>query len=582
MLKGSAMSSPHPDRPPPVPTRPWPLLSSLSGYKGRNVAPDVMAGLTLAAVAIPEQMATARLAGLTPEIGFLAFIAGALGFALFGANRFLSVGADSTIAPIFAAGLVASVAAGAADYAALAETLALAVGVILVVAGLLRLGWVADLLSVPVTTGFLAGISVHIIVSQLPTLLGVPPPAGSLLRRMATLALGLGQTNAYDAVLGIAVFALTVGAERLSARIPGALIGLVTATALVLLGGLESRGVAVLGAVPSAWLHLVLPAAAPATWLRVLPLALVVAVVVMLQTAATTRAFPSDPGQAPAVDRDFLGVGASNLLAGLFGAFPVDASPPRTAIVAETGGRSQLAGLLAAAMVLGLLAFGTELLAHIPQAALAGVLLFIALRIFRLRRMIEVYRRTGAEFALILATLAAIVVLPIETGIGIGIVLSLTHGMWTMTRAQPVEFERVPGTSIWWAPTPHAKGETEPSALVIAFQAPLSFLNAYSFQHGVLELIAHRAKRPDLVVLEASSIIAIDFTAAEVVAAIIRQCRSAGVVLAVARLESVRAQAAFRQFGLLDLLGADHLFLSVEDAVRALARPGSTPSGSLG
>ncbi len=566
------MSSPLPDRSAPAPMRPWPLLSSLSGYTARSVTPDLMAGVTLVAIAIPEQMATARLAGLAPEIGFFAFIAGAVGFALFGANRFLSVGADSTIAPIFAANLIASAVAGTAGYAALAATLALSVGLILIVAGLLRLGWVADLLSVPVTTGFLAGISVHIIVSQVPTLLGLAPPEGSLLRRMATLALGLGQTNPYDAALGLAVFGLTVGAERLSARIPGALIGLVAATAAVLVGGLESHGVAVLGPVPGAWPPLGLPDAAPATWLRVLPLALVVAVVVMLQTAATTRAFPSEPGQAPAVDRDFLGVGASNILAGLFGAFPVDASPPRTAIVAETGGRSQLAGLLAAAIVLGLVTFGTGLLAHIPQAALAGVLLFIALRIFRVPRMIEVYRRTGAEFALILATLAAIVVLPIETGIGIGIVLSLTHGMWTMTRAQPVEFERVPGTSIWWAPTPQSKGETEPSVLVIAFQAPLSFLNAYSFEHGVLELIARRAKRPNLVVLEASSIIAIDFTAAELVAGIIRHCRSAGVVLAVARLESVRAQAAFREFGLLDLLGADRLFLSVEDAVRALAR----------
>src|SRR3954471_5695927 len=177
--------------------RPWPLLRSLQGWQVRALPADLAAGLTLAAIAIPEQMATARLGGFTPETGFYAFIAGSLGFALFGANRFLSCGADSTITPIFAGGLALLAASGSPEYAGIAAALALLVGLMLVLAGGFRLGGIANLLSVPVTVGFLAGIAVHIIVSQLPGVLGLPSPSGPTLARIATLAGELAKANAY-------------------------------------------------------------------------------------------------------------------------------------------------------------------------------------------------------------------------------------------------------------------------------------------------------------------------------------------------------------------------------------------------
>jgi MFS superfamily sulfate permease-like transporter len=551
-------------------TRPW-LFASLSGYAMHDLGRDVAAGLTLAAIAIPEQMATARLGGLPAEIGFLAFIAGAVAFAVLGASRFLSVGADSTITPIFAGSLVAWAAVGSPDYAGMAAALALGVGIILVVGGVFRLGWIADLLSVPVMTGFLAGISVHIVVSQLPGVLGLSPSGGNLIQQIAGIAAKLGETNLYSLALGLVALGATLLSERISARLPGALIALMLATGAVLVLGLEGRGVTVLGAIPGTLPHLALPMVAPDNLLHLVPLALTIALVIMLQTAATTRSFVAAPGEAPSVDRDFIGVGAGSILAGLFGAFPVNSSPPRTAIVAETGGRSQIAGLVAAAIVLVLAAVGGNLLAHIPHAALAGVLLFIASRIFRVQVMATVYRRTWAEFALILLTMIAIIVLPIETGVVTGIVLSLMHGMWTTTRAHPIEFEKVPGTSIWWAPSAKHKGEIHPGVAVVAFQAPLSFLNAYAFKQGVIDLYERRAEPARLVILEASSIIAIDYTASEILAEVIRHARDAGVTFAIARLESVRAQEALERFGITELLGEDHFFHSVDEAIRALA-----------
>src|SRR6266702_1566412 len=356
----------------PISDKPWLLFTSLRAYRAGDVPADLIAGLTLAAIAIPEQMATARLGGFAPQIGFFAFIAGSIGFAMLGANRFLSCGADSTITPIFAGGLALLAASSSPDYQALAVALALMVGLMLIAGGLFRLGGIANLLSVPVTVGFLAGISVHILVSQLPVVLGLPSPSGPTLARIAALAQHLSEANIFTVAIRFGV--LSVVAASAAAR--------------------ERKGVDVVGAVPASLPVPSFPEISAERWARLVPLSLLITVVVMVQTAATTRSFPSDPDQPADVDRDFLGAGAGCVLAGLFGAFPVNASPPRTGIVSETGGRSQLSGLFAGTIVLALLAFGAALLGHVPEAALGGVLLFVAMRIIRLKLIVTIYRQS--------------------------------------------------------------------------------------------------------------------------------------------------------------------------------------------
>ena len=546
----------------------WPLFSSLASYRAAFLPADLIAGLTLAAIAIPEQMATARLGDFAPQIGFFAFMAGSLGFAMLGGNRFLSCGADSTITPIFAGGLATLAAAGSPDYQGLAIALALLVGVMLAFSGIFRLGGIANLLSVPVTVGFLAGISVHILVSQLPGVLGVESPDGPTLARIGDIARHLGESNPYTIVIGFGVLAVVFISEAISAKIPGALIGLVVATLAVIAMGLESKGVKVVGTVPATLPKPTLPDIAPEQWARLVPLAFVIAIVVMVQTAATTRSFLSDPSKPADVDRDFLGAGAGSILAGIFGAFPVNASPPRTGIVAETGGKSQVAGLAAAIIVLALLVFGTGLLQRVPNAALAGILLFVALRIIRVKQIATIYRQSLAEFLLILATAAFIIVLPIQQGAALGIILSLLHGIWSTTRARLATFDRVPGTTIWWPANPHVPGEQLPGIAVIGLQAPLSFLNAPGFRTEAMTVV--NTRRPRLLVLEASGMVEIDFTAAQVLLDLFRECHEQGVTVAVARLESTRAEDAFDRFGLFEVLPKDHVFHSVDEAVRIL------------
>jgi len=554
----------------PTKAKPWPVFRALSGETPAAFGQDLAAGLTLAAIAVPEQMATARLGGFAPEIGLYAFVAASVGFAVLGSNRQLSAGSDSTITPIFAGSLALIAATGSPQYAALAAGLALMVGLLLMIGGVLKLGWIADLLSLPVLTGFLAGIALHILLSQLPSVLGLPEGAGNVYHRLASLWRDAPLVNPPSIAIGLAVFAAILVVEKVASRVPGALIAVAGATLATAALHLDRYGVAVLGQVHGGFPSLHLPTLTLANVTALGGLALVVTLVIMVQTAATTRSFSGEDGD-PDVARDYIGMGFGSVLAGLVGAFPVDASPPRTAVAADAGARSQYTGLVAALVVLLLAAFGGRLLAYVPTAALGGVLLFVAQRIFHVGALADILRRSPAEFGLALATMVLIVALPIETGVAIGIFLSLGHGVYTITRARPVPFERVPGSTVWWPASGAQVGEGQPGVLVMGFQAPLSFLNAYDFRRGVREAIETRDGGTRLFVLEASSIIEIDFTASVILSAVIAKAHAAGLDFAVARLESVRAQAAFDRFGVTAALGPGHIFQSVDAAIRALA-----------
>lgn len=534
---------------------------------------DLAAALALAAIAIPSQMGASHLAGFPPSSGLVAFVAATAGFAVLGANRFLIACADSTIAPIFAGGLAAIAAIGSGHYFVLASAFALMVGSGLLCIGLFRLGFLADLVSIPVTAGFLAGIAAHIAISQLPYLFGMAEPERGPL--FATLTKTLSHPEAINPVstaLGLGVLGTIVTAELISPILPGALFGLMAATAAVYCFSLEQAGIAVLGEVP-AWLpHAGLPAAAFHDLATAAPLALIIIAIIMVQTAATSRSFNGSPGETVVLDRDFAGVGAANIVAGFLGVFPVDVSPPLSETAADFGRRSKVPALGAALIVLAVTIFGRAFLARVPLAGIAGVLIFVAIKLVRVHEMAAIFRCSLGEFLLIIATFAAIVALPIGTGVAIAIVLSLLHGIWSMTRARLITFERVPGTTIWWPPGRGHKGETMEGVLVVAFQAPLSFLNAYDFEEDARRIIRQSPAPPKLIVLEASSIVEVDYTAATVLLAFIKECRQANIAFAIARLESLRAQEAFKRFGILGAVPSEHIFHSVDEAITALLK----------
>lgn len=551
------------------------LLGSLRGYRLAFLPRDIVAGIMLSAIAIPGQLATARLAGMPPESGLYAFAAGSIAFALFGANRYMSVAADSTIAPIFAGGLAAVAVAGTAHYAALTSLLALMVGGVLILVGALRAGWLATLLSTPVITGFLAGIAIHIMIGELPTLLGLTPPEGHLLVRFLSVAGRVHEANLWSLAVGAFVLAMTVGASLISPRLPGALAGLLGAGFGYVLLRLDHHGVAVLGALSVRLPALDAPSLPSVDELgHLVPLALIVAIVCIMQTSAVAATFPSDEGRPDNGNRNFAAVGLGSIIAGLTGSFAVDASPPSTAIVKESGGQSQLASLTAVGVMVLLAALAAGLTAYLPHAALSAVLVYIALRIIRLGEMIRIYRRGGSEILLVIASAALVVALPIETGMLLAIVLSFLHSLYVVAQPRFEELARVPGTTVWWPPGGANPGEHRPGVIVFAPGAPLNFTNAELIRGALRTLVATRQPPVKLLVIEASGMIDIDYTGSQALQQSIRAWKDQGVTIALARLANERAQRQAERTGLVEAVGSGHVFRSVEEAVRTLAPPG--------
>lgn len=546
----------------PIP-RPRLFFPTLRGLRAAALPGEMIAALILLAIAVPEQLATARLMGMAPVTGLIAFGAGTLAFAAFGLSRALSVGADSTIAPIMAASIAVMAAPGSPAYAALAGMLATLIGLILIAARTLRLGWIADLLSVPVTTGFLAGISVHVIAGALPEILGVAPTAPDLPGRLWQMAIALPAANGASTALGLMVAAVSLGSAALGRRVPGPLIGIVLAAGAVQAMGLT---VPMLAPLPHSLPLpvLILPRLDQAV--QLLPLALMVALVVMMQTAAVRQALPDDGDSDPG--RDFAAIGLGSLFSALLGSFAVNASPPRSAMLADAGTSSQASGLIALVLMTALVAFGAQGFALLPRAALGGILLTVGLHLLHLRTMRQIARESPAELLLTVAAAFLVIVLPVNQGVWLAIMLSLGHALYAIARPGCAVLERVPGTTVWWALAKGERGESEPGILVFALGAPVNFFNAR--QIGAELDAALRTAPSDLrlIVLEATAVIGIDYTGARILREMIESLRADGLDIALARLESPRAALAARRTGLVAAIGSDHIFHSVEEAVR--------------
>jgi MFS superfamily sulfate permease-like transporter len=544
------------------------LLLSLRGYRREWAAPDALAAVTLLVIAVPEQLATSRLAGMGPITGFYAFAAGTLMFALLGSNPQLSVGADSTIAPLFAVGVSHLAAPGSARYVDLVGILSVAVGVIVALVWLLRLGWIAGLLSAPIITGFLAGVAVIIVVHQLPDLLGVPAPGGTTLHRVAEIASHLGRVDGWALALGLAVLAIVVVSPRIDRRLPGPLIGLAVATAAVALGHLRAHGVTVLGPIAHAAPRLGLTGLSVATVGRLAPLAGVVALVVVTQSAATTRAFADRGRYEVDVGRDLLGVGAGNVLAGLAGAFPVDASPPRTAAVAESGGRTQISGLLATAVILALVPLA-GVLHDVPLAALAGVLVFVASRIFHVDDLAAIARFDRVELALALVTLLAVGLIGVEQGIGVAVGLAILDRTRLSARPQMHVLGRIPGTTSW-APLTSAPHPVQlPGVLVVMFATPLWYANAARFRGELHAALRTSGDLPGTVVLDALGMTDLDYTGSRAMREALDLLERDHIAFAVARAGG-HLRENLRRSGLMDRIGPQRFYDSVDEAVTAI------------
>ena len=545
-----------------------PLLLSLRGYRREWATADLVAGITLLVIVVPEQLATSRLAGMPPITGFYAFVAGTAAFALLGSSPQVSVGADSTIAPLFAAGVAGLAATGSPTYVDFVEILAAMVGLMLLIVSLLRLGWVAEFLSAPIVTGFLAGVAVIIIIHQLPDLLGLAAPTGSDQHRVAYVVDHLSDVNGWALGIGLGVLVVMFVSHRIDRRIPGALIGLIGSMLLVVAFDLQAHGVPLLGTIHTGAPHFGLTGLSWSVLDDLAPLAAVVTLVVLTQTAATTRAF-ADLGEYDVdAGRDFLAVGAGNVVSGLIGSFPVNASPPRTGAVATAGGRTQ-AGALGAALIVVILIPFAGILKDVPLATLAAVLIYVALRLFHVDDLIAVFHFDLFEFGLAAVTLAAVVLIGVEQGIAVAVGLAIIDRIRLTARPQLHVLGRIAGTTSW-APLVNRAASQVPGVLVVLFATPLWYANAVHFRDEVSEALAQAPRGLRVLVLDTIGMSDLDFTGTRALTRVLQTCERDHITFALARTGD-QTRRSLQRSGLAARIGSEHFYASVDEAVTALA-----------
>ena len=521
------------------------LHQLLIGVTRQNVAGQVLAGVTLLAIAIPEQLATSQLAGVAAFAALIGFIAATLVFVFIGSNPIVSVGADSTIAPLFAVALLRVALPNSSQYYALVAATAVVTGLMVMAVGLLKLGWLADFLSVPIVTGFMCGIGVIIAVHQLPHVLGVSSGGDSVIQRLEVLSHHLGHVSAWSLALALATLAVMVAGEKINPKLPWALAAVVLGSALSSALTLSHHGVQLLGSVSVGLPHWRLAWFSLHDWSVVVTTSLTLLIVIMSQSAATARTSADEIGVADDVSRDFVGIGLANVATGLLGTLPVNASPARTTVTQLAGGRTKLVALVAGlgALVLSPLAGVAR---FIPLASLAGVLLFIAGRLINFSRLRAVWRTSRIEFALAIITWVGVIFLGVEVGLGLAVALAILAQTWRSARPRMVEMGRRKGTTSW-EPYDAKSVDRVDHVLALLFDEDLFFANAGVFRREIHDLMRkYPATRH--VVLDAVAISDIDFTALAALSQIAADLERSHVTLSIARPnESVRHSLSHAQ-----------------------------------
>ncbi len=548
-----------------------PGIAVCRSYRREWLARDLVAGLVLSALLVPQGMAYSELAGLPPINGLYTTVICLLAYAAVGPSPFLVLGPDSALGAMIAA-VIVPMALGSADQTvALAGVLALFVGLICATAGALKLGFVADLLSRPIRAGYLGGLAVTIVVGQLPKLLGIKIDADGLLQEIGAIWRSLPQTNPYALAVGVIDLVIIIGLKRRRSRIPGVLAAVVFSIAAVSIFNLPERGVDVIGVLPSGF-----PAPSfPTVPLSALPAlfaaALGMSLVAIGDTIATSSVFAARRGYEVNGNRELSAIGSANLIAGFFQGFPVSTSSSRTAVAEQSGAKTQLTGVIAAGCVLLMLILLPGLLRNLPQPALAALVIAAGTSLVdvpELRRLLVMRR---AEFAIAVACALGVALVGVLEGIVIAIVLAILQFFQRSWRPYSTVLGKPHGVAGFHDLTRYPDAAQIPGVLILRWDAPLFFANTTLFRDMVRERVASASPTPRWVVFAAEPITDIDTTAAEMLKDLDEELNAEGVHLVFAGLKDP-VKDTMIQYGLLGTIDAQHFFPTLESAVAAFER----------
>jgi len=546
------------------------LLQGILPWNNATLGGDITAGIVLAALGIPEVMGYTKISGTPIATGLYTLLLPAIAFAIFGSSRHLVVAADSATAAIIAAGLSGLAQPGSPHYLALAESVAIVSAGLLLLARLFGLGFLADFLSRTVLIGFLTGVGIQVAIGQIGELLGLTGGGKGVIQQLIYVSQHLPQTHLLTLGISIAVLAIILLFEKFMPKFPGALLAVIGAIIASWLLNFASRGVTVVGSVPSGLPSLGLPAVALTDIPEVLGIALSCCIVIIAQSAATSRAYAFKYKERFDENTDLIGLAAANLMAGLSGTFVVNGSPTKTAIVATAGGRSQVSQLTTVGIVLIVILFLTAPIGYLPNAALAAIVFSIGLKLIDLKGMLDVFKTHREEFYLATIAAATVIFIGVKEGIIAAVMLSLVLHVYHSYR--PHSAVLIPGENRFWQPVPpHPGTVSAPGLIIYRFSRDLFYANTTYFSEQVQSLVYGAELPVHWFVLEARAITEIDYSASQTIRDVVKELSIRNVATIVTGLApEVRSQ--FDRDGLTNLIGVDRFFNHLEEALAVFDR----------
>ena len=543
-----------------------PILQGVLPIKGSQIPAELIAGLTLAALAIPEVMGYTKIAGTPVIFGLYTILIPAALFALFGSSRHLVVGADSATAAILAAGLIWLAATGSDEYVALAAVLAFMAAGFLILARVIGLGFLADFLSRTVLVGFLTGVGIQVAFGEVSGMLGLKGGGHGTLQKIWNDIQQIEQINFYALAVALSVLVVIVGSKKVSKKIPGALIAVIGAIVLSWALDLKEH-VHVLGSVPSGLPHIGLPEVKWSWDLigKLVPTAFAMFVVILAQSAATSRAYAARYNERFSENTDLVGLGLANIGAGLSGTFVVNGSPTKTQMVDSAGGRSQLSLIITSVIVLLVLLFLTGPLAYMPDAVLSAVVFLIGVDLVDIKGMQSIYAQRRSEFWVALITTLMVVFVGVEQGIILAIVLSLIDH--TRRGYRPKNVVLVPAeTGVLRAQPVATHAQAAPGLLIYRFTHSMYYANSEQLSEEITGLANSADPALRWFCIDASAVDDVDYSAAETLRSIFGILKEKGIRLVVAQvLDDVREESRYK---LRQLFGEDAFYDTLDDVVK--------------
>ena len=547
-----------------------PGVADLVQYRRSWVRPDLLAGVAVWAVLVPQGLAYGELAGLSPVAGLYTALGALLLYPLVGSSRYVNVGPESSIAIVTAAYIGGLTADSPERAAGLAALLSLVVAGFLMLGAALRLDVVARLLSTPVLAGYLAGSAVVIGASQLGKIFAIPTSGDQWWQKLAAVAVDLSATNPRALLIGTLTVLAVVVLLRWAPRVPGILLAIAVATAVVAVVGWQGL-VPVIGEVPSGIPVPAFPRIAPRDVRELLGAGASVALLVFASSMLTASALARRDRERVSGRREFVGLAAGCVGSGLLQGYPASASQTRSFLVADTPARSQLANLVAAGLVGVTLLILTPVFRFLPQAALGAVVLVAAARMVDVAALHRLWRVRRSDFVLAAVTAGGVLVVGVLPGIGVGVGVSLLEVLRRAVIPPTAVLGRVAGRTTWRSTDDHEGSRTMPGLLVYRFDAPLFFANATVLREEVVRLVDQSEPPAREVVLDAEGVVDMDITGAEALDELLDELDERGARLVLARVRT-SLRTTLQQTGLEKRLGSDRFHLHIHDAVADFAR----------